>query len=258
MKKLIVLLLLTSSFAALGQVPPEASKLVDDVMGFTQSQNDRKFAIVEYYDKVAPMDSFLVRTLITDVRYVNDGSVTYQHTPPDTAILYLSQTGRPLNGTVTWKYADQNYDTVFTEKEKIDDYAGASSRWSVVNMSKAINSPKPQLTYNKTFTFVTTTASAASAKIITTGDAFEFFSERYPGHGNVRVFVDGQQVHILQQGIEPFGTDFERMVPSFRWIFPKATPTSPATEHTIEFKTDPGTQFIVDMLRVLNYTLKPR
>lgn len=225
---------------------------------FNASQNDRKFAIVEYYDKVAPMDSFLVTTLITDVKYIKDGSVTYRTTPADTATLYIAEDpARPLRATMTWKYADQIYDTTFNEKERIDDPAGAPTRWGVVNMSKYTNTTKPGV-YNKTFSAVTTTASVSSAKITTTGDVFEFFGERFDGHGNIKIFIDGQQVQTLYQGAQPWVTDFSRMQPSFRWIFPKATPTSAPGEHTIEIQTDPANQYIIDFLRVLNYTLKPR
>lgn len=219
-------------------------------------QNERKFMIVEYFPGT---DSVKAKYLVTSVRYITDGSVTYQQSPADSAILYIPQEGdRKLKGTVTWKYADQRYDTTYTLKEAIDDPATTASRWSLTNINnKAVNQSKPGV-YNKSFSFVNVVSSASSAKFTSVMDRIEFFSEHFEGHGYVKIFIDGQQVSTLFQGTQPYYTDYSKLKPGFYWNFPKATPTSPAKEHTIEFKTDPGNQYIIDLIRTFTYTLKPR
>lgn len=246
-----------------------AEKMVNEAQSkvgdFNSQQQSRKFAIVEYLDhnKDGIPDSTLVVSLITSVRYVTDGSITYDMFPKDSAILYFSEDGRPLKGTTTWKYADQLYDTTYTLKETIDDASTTSSRWGLTNIAKASNSPKPGV-YNKSFTYVQVVSTASSQKITTTCDRFEFFSEHTQGHGWVIIKADGVQVAKIFQGLDvgvlPY-TDHSKQTPSFYYNFTKETPTSSAKEHTIEFITEAvatGNQYILDYIKTFTYTLKPR
>jgi hypothetical protein len=239
--KLLLLILLSFSAFAQTSVPAE-----------------RRFALVEIFDNDSDIDSFKIKKLYTSVRTITDGSVTYQNAPGDSAVIYLSaDPARSLKGTVTWKWADQQFDTTYVEKERYDDPSKAGSRWTVTNMFLAPNTSKPGV-YNGSISYVNSTNTESKARTTFTGDMVEFFGERAQGHGDVHIYIDDQPVKTLQQGATPWMTDFSRMVPSFRWVFPKATPTSPAAQHTIELRTQPGNQYIIDMIRVQNYTLKPR
>lgn len=223
--------------------------------GINAAQESRRFVVTEIY---STPDSGKWRNLQTKVIYITDGDKSVIQAPGDTARLFFpSDPSRILIGTVTWRWADQQYDTTYTETARIDDPA-TSTRWTdLVNIGKATNSAKTGV-YNKSFSFVNTAGAVSSASITVTCDRVELFSERWQGHGNVKVFIDGQQVRTLSQGNAPYVTDFSRMVPSFYWIFPKATPTSPATSHTLRLETDPSNQYIIDMIRTLNYTLTVR
>ena len=127
----------------------------------------------------------------------------------------------------------------------------------MTNVARATNTlPGKPGCYNNSFSYVSVASSAASAKTTFIGDRVEFFGERFNGHGNVKVFIDGVQVVTLFQGANPWITDYSRMQPSFYYNFPKKPAyNSPATEHTLELLTDPGNQFMMDMIRVHNYTL---
>lgn len=218
---------------------------------------ERKFAIIEIFDNDAYIDSFKVKKLITDVVLVKDGTITKRDTEADTATLYLAEDGvTKYIGTTTW-HTNTLFDTTWTVKETYDDAAGAPSRWVINNISLATNSTKPGV-YNKSFTFVKVTSSPSSAKTTFTGDRVEFFSERYQGHGLVKILIDGQQVSVKYQNDQPWVTDFSRMQPTFYYVFPKDKFDSPPTQHTLELQTDPGNQYIVDMIRVVNMTLTPR
>lgn len=260
---MIGLMLFAMAFNASGQTSGDNSYTIQKVVqtakneaaSFNALQSDRKFMIVEYFPGT---DSVKAKYLITSVRYVADGTITYQYAPGDSAVIYIPKDpARKMRGTVTWKYADQIYDTTFTLKETIDDPSTTGSRWAISNIQKAANSTKPDV-YNKSFSFVSVTSTASSAKFTSTMDRIELFSEHWQGHGYVKIFVDGQQVATLFQGTDPYITDFKKMSPGWYYNFPKATPTSPAKEHTVEFRTDPGNQYIIDMIRTFTYTLKPR
>lgn len=265
MRILIIILFILSliAFTARAQegIKYAGDKIVNEaqsqVGSFNSEQDSRRFAIVEIFDKVPPMDSFLVTSLVTSVKYITDGSLTYQTLPPDTAFLFISTDGRPLKGATKWEYSDQQYDTTFTLKEIIDDASTTSTRWGLTNIAKATNSAKPDV-YNKSFTYVQVVSTASSQKIVTTCDRVEFYSEKAQGHGYVKILVDGQQVAMIFQGSAPYNTDFKRGIPSWYYNFTKKTPTSPAGEHTIEFITDAGNQYILDFLKTFTYTLKPR
>jgi archaellum component FlaF (FlaF/FlaG flagellin family) len=200
---------------------------------------ERKFAIIEIFDN----DSYL--------------SVTKYVMPADTATLYLPEDGvTNYIGTTTWTTPNA-YDTIWTEKERYDDATTAPLRWTITNIFKAANTAKPGI-YNKSFTAVQVTSTASTASTTFIGDRVEFFGERFEGHGNVKVFIDNQQVATLYQGAVPWVTDFSRMQPSFYYVFPKDTPTSPPGQHTLRLETEPSNQYIIDMIRVMNYTLKLR
>ena len=157
---------------------------------------------------------------------------------------------------MTW-HTNTLYDTTYVEKERVDDPAGTPARWTITNMAKAANTTKPGV-YNKTFSYVLTSASPSKSEMTIVGDRVEFFGERFNGHGNVTVFIDGEQKAVLYQGAAPWVTDFSRMQPSFGYTFPKKEYNSPPGSHTIRLETTAGNQYIIDFVRVVNYTLTPR
>lgn len=252
MKKLLLLIFgILVALPALTQVRPSSV-----VQPYDQIQAERKFGLIEIFDNDAYIDSFKILKLKTIVKIVGDGSITKQQLPPDSAILYLADDGvSQYIGTTTWR-KNAVFDTTYTETARIDDPA-TSNRWTVVNILTATNSAKPGV-FNKSFSFVNASSAVSSASITVTCDRVEFFGERWQGHGNVKVFIDGQQVQTLSQGSAPYVTDFSRLQPSFYYIFPKATPSSPPTAHTLKLETDPSNQYIIDMVRTLNYTLTVR
>jgi hypothetical protein len=235
-----------------------------DSANAAQIPAERKFAIIEYKDNDAFLDSFYVKTLITEVIMIEEGMTTKRDTQSDTATLYLPADGQTVFvGTTTW-HANAKYDTTWTETARIDDAATNTTNWgTLTNIAKATNTTKPGV-YNKSFTYVTVTSSPSVTELKpVVCDRLEFFGERFQGHGNVKVFVDGpdgswQQVATLSQGNPPYVTDFSRMQPSFYYVWPKKEWNSPAGLHKIKFETDPGNQYIVDFIRVVKMTLTPR
>jgi hypothetical protein len=215
---------------------------------------ERRFAIVEFVDSV----KYNVIQLITNVVLIREGSVTKMAMPFDSATLYLPEDGvTNYIGTTVWRTNTQ-FDTVFVEKERVDDPSKTPSRWVFNNALLAGTTTKPGC-YNNSFTGVSVTTSSSFREFTFTGDRIEFFGERFSGHGNVKIIIDGVQVATLYQGAAPYVTDFSRMIPSFSYNFKKAPEyNSPATQHKIRFETDPGNQYIIDMMRVQNYTLRPR
>lgn len=259
-----VLILSLIYSTAFSQPPPSENsytnqKVVNEaqaqVQGFNSIQAERKFVVTELF---VGTDSGRWKNLVTKAIYVTDGDKSTIQSPGDTARLYFSTTGRPLVGSVTWKYADQRYDTTWTVKEIYDDAAGSPGKFTnLVNIGKATGQTKPGL-YNKTFTAVSVVSSVSSWKTTCVCDRIEFFGETWQGHGWVKFLIDGDQVAMQFKGNAPYHTDYSIMRPSFYWVFPKATPTSAPGTHTLEVKTDPGNQYITDMIRTLTYTLKPR
>jgi hypothetical protein len=215
---------------------------------------ERRFAIVEFVDSV----HYNVIKLITNVVMVTEGLVTKAQTPPDTATLYLAADGvTKYVGTTVWR-TNAVYDTTFVEKERVDDPSGTPARWVFNNALLAKPTTKPGC-YLNSFTGVSVTTSASFREFTFVGDRIEFYGERWQGHGNVKIFIDGVQMATLYQGANPWTTDFTRLAPSFSYNFPKKPEyNSPATSHKIRFETDPGNQFIIDMMRVQTYTLRPR
>lgn len=253
---IILMLSYTLGFAQEG-IKYAGDKIVNEAQSqlgdFNSIQNDRKFILIEIFPGT---DSGKYKTLITKPVYVDDGSEYDIYSPGDTAFIFLPK-GGDLKGHVTFKNLNQVYDTTFTLKEIIDDASTTPTRWGLTNIAKATNSAKPDV-YNKSFTYVSVVSSTSSQKIVTTCDRVEFYSEKAQGHGYVKILVDGQQVAMIFQGSAPYNTDFKKGIPSWYYNFPKATPTSPAGEHTIEFVTDAGNQYILDFLKTFTYTLKPR
>lgn len=261
MRILIIILFLLSLIAFTARAQEGIKYVGDKIVNEAQSQLgdlvsheiNRKFILIEIFPN---SDSGKYKVLNTKVVTVKDGSSYDIYSPGDTAFLFYPE-DQPLKGTIAWKNRDQQYDTTFTLKETIDDASTTSTRWGLTNIAKATNSAKPDV-YNKSFTYVQVVSTASSQKIVTTCDRVELYSEKAQGHGYVKILVDGQQVAMIFQGSAPYNTDFKRGIPSWYYNFPKKTPTSPAGEHTIEFITDAGNQYILDFLKTFTYTLKPR
>ena len=219
---------------------------------------ERRFAIVEFVDSI----HYNVVDLITHVVMIErDGQITKRDTESDTATLYLPADGSTKYiATMTW-HTNTLFDTAYVEKERIDDPARAAARWTnLVNIAYAYPAtPKP--VYQSSFSYVRVTSSASKAETTFIGDRVEFFSEHYQGHGYVKIFIDDQQVAELYQnssGSLSNVTDFSRMIPSFGYTFPKAAYNSPPGSHKIRLETAPGNQYLLDFIRVVNYTLTPR
>lgn len=257
MRIFIILSLIAFTSRAQEGIKYAGDKIVNEAQSqfgsFNSSENDRKFLVIELFQNI---DSGKFKVLNTKAVYVDDGDQYNIWAPGDTAFIFIPKNAA-LKGTINWKNRDQLYDTTFILKEVIDDGSTTASRWGLTNIAKATNSAKPDV-YNKSFTYVSVVSTASSQKIVTTCDRVELFSEKAQGHGYVKIFVDGTQVAMIFQGTAPYNTDFKKGIPSWYYNFPKATPTSPSGEHTIEFVTDPGNQYILDFLKTFNYTLKPR
>jgi hypothetical protein len=225
---------------------------------------ERKFAIIEYKDNDAYLDSFYVKKLITNVVLIEEGTVTKRDTQTDTAALYLPADGKTVFvGTTTW-HENVRFDTTWTEVARIDDPATNNTSWSLLtNISKAANVSGKNV-YNKSFSYVTVASSKSVLELKpVAADRLEFFSEHYPTHGLVKVFIDGpdgtwQQIATLNQNATVPVTDFERMQPSFSYIWPKALWNDPMKPHKIKFETDAGNQYLMDFIRVVKMTLTPR
>lgn len=260
--KLLYIILLLGSIASFGQDTYTTGKVVSTMINqaesFNAQQGQRKFTITEYWPGT---DSIKAKYLVTKVIYLKDGATSTIYAPGDTARLFFPDpnaptNGRTLKGTVTWKYADQQFDTTYTEKERIDD-PSTSNRWTITNMFKAVNPNKVEPLFNKSFSAVNVVSQASYAEIKLIGvGRIELFSEHFQGHGYVKVFVDGQQIKTLYQGSQfvdcnCYNTDFARMKPSWGMSLPIG-------DHTLKLVTDAGNQYVIDMVRTFTYTLKPR
>lgn len=228
---------------------------------------ERKFELWEILDSGNPSypDSFKVKRLVTNVRIIDhDGQVTKMDTQTDTATLYISgYSNKVFVATMTW-HTNAVYDTTWTEVARVEDAASNPGAWAVLtNIAKAPNSGKPGIS-SKSFTYVSVASSPSVLEFKPVlCDRLEFFGERFNGHGNVKIFVDGpdgawMQVATLFQGANPWITDLDRMQPSFGYTFPKKSWNSPPTMHKIKFETDGGNQYMQDFIRVMKYTLTPR
>jgi len=281
----IAIILFLISFSAFGQirnVPPTSMNpvfvLPDESYVNAKVENqaridstkaaqipaERKFAIIEIFDNDAFIDSFKVKKLVTNVVTIErEGQITKMDTNTDTATLYLSgYSDKVFVATMTW-HTNQTYDTTWTETARIDDAGTNTTDWqTLTNVWKVANTTKPGV-YKNSFMSVSVTSSPSVMEMKpVVCDRLEFFGERFSGHGNVKVFVDGpdgawMQVATLYQGANPWVTDFSRMQPSFFYTFPKEKFDSPARPHKIKFETVPGNQFIVDFIRVVKMTLSP-
>ena len=221
---------------------------------------ERQFEVWEILkSKTGHPDTVISKRLITNVVTISrDGQVTKMDTRTDTATLYMSGfSDKVFIATMTWN-SNQKYDTTFITKETVDDPSRAPARWTTNNVLLAYPTSKTGC-YNDSFTGVSVTSSPSWREFTFTGDIIQFFGERFQGHGNVVIFVDGVQVVTLYQGANPWVTDFVRMQPSWSYTFPKSPNyNSPAGTHKIRFETTAGNQYIIDAMRIVNYTLAPR
>jgi hypothetical protein len=103
------------------------------------------------------------------------------------------------------------------------------------------------------FTYVKAVGTLTSIKYPFVGDGIEVYSERYPGHGSITIFIDGVNKGTFNQGTpEPgnvYRTDFKRNAPTFSIKLPKGG-------HSVEIQSN--AQFMLDFFKVSNYTISTR